>query len=81
MSSVIGNLIQVEKMEMKDTDYVKVLEKDSIFYCNLENKTLRVVLANADSDDENWLKIFHYTIKNNRLYLTLVDLYSYDISA
>lgn len=81
MSSVIGNLIQVEKMEMKDTDYVKVLEKDSIFYSNLENKTLRVVLANADSDDENWLKIFHYTIKNNRLYLTLVDLYSYDTSA
>ena len=79
MSSVIENLIRVEKIEMNDKDYIKALENDSSFYSNMEDKTIRVILTNADSECP--IRIFHFTTKNNKLYLTLIDLYSYDTSA
>ncbi len=81
MSKSIQSLIQTTSMENDNESYLNKLKKDLSFYKDLESKSFRVILTdNASGKGKCGIQIYHFTEKQDRLYLTLLDFYSIDTS-
>ena len=81
MSRTIQHLIRTTSMEDGDISYLNKLEKDYYYYKDLESKSLRVILTEKGEErNKSGIRIFHFTEKQNKWYLTLMDFYSFDTS-
>ena len=68
-------------MENDNESYLNKLKKDLPYYKDLEKRSIRVVFTdNASEKGKYGIRIYHFTEKQDRLYLTLLDFYSIDIS-
>ena len=82
MSKSIENLIHIEQIENQNSQYLRTLEIDLKNYSDLESKSsIRVVITqNSDVQDKAKIAVFHFTEKNGKLYLTLLDFESFNCS-
>lgn len=81
MCRAIQHLIRTVSMEDGDIGYLNKLKKDFLYYKHLENKSIRLILTEkTEKQGECGTRIFHFTEKQNRLYLYLLDFYSFDVS-
>lgn len=81
MSKSIQSLIQTSSMENDNESYLNKLKKDLPYYKDLEKRSIRVVFTdNASEKGKYGIRIYHFTEKQDRLYLTLLDFYSTDTS-
>lgn len=81
MSKLIQSLIQTTSIENDNKSYLNKLKKDLPYYKDLESKSIRVILTeNASKKRKRGIRIYHFTEKQDRMYLTLLDLYSIDTS-
>lgn len=82
MTKSIKNLIHIEQIENQNSQYLMTLERDIKNYSDLESKSsIRVVITqNSDVQDKPKIAVFHFTEKNGKLYLTLLDFESFNCS-
>jgi len=81
MTKSIENLIYVEKLHYQDSEYLTELKNEYNYYDEIESKSIRVVITKkSKSQIMGDIKVFHFTEKNGKLYLTLLDFESFRCS-
>lgn len=80
MTNSIERLIHVAEIE-EQNQYLMTLKKDYIFYSNIEPQSIRIVTTHESYTHNKFvISAYHFTEKNGKLYLTLMDFESFNCS-
>ncbi|TNE52873.1 MAG: hypothetical protein EP338_13880 [Bacteroidetes bacterium] len=81
MSKSIDFLLEIGAVEDYEELRMKMLREERKFYQDLEKRSIRIVLTRKNlPPGKPKTAIFHFTKKNGKLFLTLMDFESYNCS-